>query len=260
MTGPDGRGQYGSERLDGRVAVVTGASAGIGEATAVALAEAGASVVVTARRENRLKSLAARIGKRGGTALPYVADVASLDDVRALAAATHEAFGRVDILVNNAGLMPLSPMEEVRIEDWARMVDVNVKGVLHCIAAFLPTMIEQRSGHVVNIGSLAGRRPFPGGTVYSATKFATRSLSWGMHLELGAKHGIRVTDIQPGFVSTELMDTVPDPKLKKSWDEAWKGRRTLQPEDVARATIFAVTSPEHVSVSEVLVRPVDQAT
>jgi NADP-dependent 3-hydroxy acid dehydrogenase YdfG len=166
----------------------------------------------------------------------------------------------VDILVNNAGLMPLSPMEEVRIEDWSRMVDVNVKGVLHCIAAFLPTMIEQHSGHVVNIGSLAGRRPFPGGTIYSATKFAVRSLSWGMHLELGAKHGIRVTDIQPGFVSTELMDTVPDPELKKNWDEAWKGRRTLQPEDVARATMFAVTSPEHVSVSEVLVRPVDQAS
>ena len=259
MTGSEGVAPYGSERLDGRVAVVTGASAGIGEATAVALAAAGASVVITARREERLESLAERIRDAGGTALPYGADVASLEDVQGLAAATLEAFGRVDILVNNAGLMPLAPMEEVRIEEWSRMVDVNVKGVLHCIAAFLPTMIEQHSGHVVNIGSLAGRRPFPGGTVYSATKFAVRSLSWGMHLELGAKHGIRVTDIQPGFVSTELMDAA-DPELKKNWDEAWKGRRTLQPEDVARATMFAVTSPEHVSVSEVLVRPVDQAT
>ncbi|MEX2467823.1 MAG: SDR family oxidoreductase [Gemmatimonadota bacterium] len=253
-------GQNGNERLDGRVAVVTGASAGIGEASALALAEAGASVVLAARRKDRLEALAARIREAGGTALPHVADVASLDDVRSLADATLEAFGRIDILVNNAGLMPLSPMEEVRIEDWARMVDVNVKGVLHCIAALLPKMIEQGSGHVVNVGSLAGRRPFPGGTVYSATKFAVRSLSWGMHLELGAKHGIRVTDIQPGFVSTELMDTVPDPALKERWDEAWKGRRTLQPEDVARALMFAVTSPEHVSVSEVLVRPTDQAS
>ena len=140
------------------------------------------------------------------------------------------------------------------------MVDVNVKGVLHCIAALLPKMIEQGSGHVVNIGSLAGRRPFPGGAVYSATKFAVRSLSWGMHLELGAQHGIRVTDVQPGFVSTELMETVPDPALREAWDEAWKGRRTLQPVDVARAVMFAVASPEHVSVSEVLVRPVDQAS
>jgi NADP-dependent 3-hydroxy acid dehydrogenase YdfG len=256
----EGRATYGSERLDGRVAIVTGASAGIGEASALALAEAGASVVVTARRKDRLEALAERIRDAGGTALPYVGDVASLEDVQGLAAATMEAFGRIDILVNNAGLMPLSPMSEVRIEDWSRMVDVNVKGVLHCIAALLPKMIEQGSGHVVNIGSLAGRRPFPGGTVYSATKFAVRALSWGMHLELGAKHGIRVTDIQPGFVSTELMETVPDPELRQAWDEAWKGKRTLQPEDVARAVMFAVTSPAHVSVSEVLVRPVDQAT
>ena len=250
----------GTERLDGKVAVVTGASAGIGEASALALAKAGASVVVTARREERLEALAARIRDGGGTALVHVADVASLEDVRALTDATLDAFGRIDILVNNAGLMPLSPMKEVRVEDWTRMVDVNVKGVLHCIAAMLPTMIGQESGHVVNVGSLAGRRPFPGGTVYSATKFAVRSLSWGMHLELGAEHGIRVTDIQPGFVSTELMDGVPDTGLKERWEEAWKGRRTLQPEDVARALMFAVTSPEHVSVSEVLVRPLDQAT
>lgn len=249
-----------SERLDGKVAVVTGASAGIGEAVAVALAEAGASVVITARREERLEALASRIRDGGGTALVHAADVASMDDVRRLTEATLEAFGRIDILVNNAGLMPLSPMKEVRVEDWTRMVDVNVKGVLHCIAAVLPTMLEQASGHVVNVGSLAGRRPFPGGAVYSATKFAVRSLSWGMHLELGAEHGIRVTDIQPGFVSTELMDGVPDPGLKERWEEAWKGRRTLQPEDVARALMFAVTSPEHVSVSEVLVRPLDQAT
>jgi NADP-dependent 3-hydroxy acid dehydrogenase YdfG len=247
-------------RLDGKVAVVTGASSGIGEASALALAAAGASVVVTARRQERLEALVLRIEAQGGTALAHAADVASLEEVRELTEAVRTRFGRIDILVNNAGLMPLSPMAEGRVDDWVRMVDVNVKGVLHCIATVLPIMIEQRSGHVVNVGSLAGRRPFPGGAVYSATKFAVRALSWGMHLELGAAHGIRVTDVQPGFVSTELMDTVPDPALRKSWDEAWKGRRTLQPEDVARALMFAVTSPEHVSVSEVLVRPTDQPT
>jgi NADP-dependent 3-hydroxy acid dehydrogenase YdfG len=251
---------FGNERLDGKVAVVTGASAGIGEACALALAEVGASVVVTARRRDRLEAVAARIRERGGTARVHVADVASLEDVRSLTDATLGALGRIDILVNNAGIMPLSPMAEARIEDWTRMVDVNVKGVLHCIAAMLPGMVERGSGHVVNVGSLAGRRPFPGGTVYSATKFAVRSLSWGMHLELGAAHGIRVTDIQPGFVSTELLDSLPDPELRERWHEAWEGRRTLQPEDVARAMLFAVTSPEHVSVSEVLVRPTDQPT
>jgi NADP-dependent 3-hydroxy acid dehydrogenase YdfG len=246
--------------LKDRVAIVTGASAGIGEAVSLALAEAGASVVLTARRRDRLEALKARIDEAGGTAIAIEADVVELPEVQAVVEAAVETFGHVDILVNNAGLMPLSPLAECRVEDWARMVDVNVKGVLHGIAAVLPGMIARKSGHVVNVGSLAGRRPFPGGAVYSATKFAVRSLSWGMHLELGAAHGIRVTDIQPGFVATELMDTVPDPELKKAWDAAWAGRRTLQPEDVARALMFAVTSPEHVSVSEVLVRPVDQAT
>jgi len=246
--------------LKDKVAIVTGASAGIGEAVALALAEAGASVVLTARRRDRIEALKARIEMAGGAAIAVEADVIELAEVQAVASAAAEAFGHVDILVNNAGLMPLSPLAECRVEDWVRMVDVNVKGVLHGIAAVLPSMIARKSGHVVNVGSLAGRRPFPGGAVYSATKFAVRSLSWGMHLELGAAHGIRVTDIQPGFVATELMDTVPDPELKKAWDAAWAGRRTLQPEDVARALMFAVTSPEHVSVSEVLVRPVDQAT
>jgi NADP-dependent 3-hydroxy acid dehydrogenase YdfG len=248
------------ERLDGKVAIVTGASSGIGEAVARSLAGAGASVVVTARREDRLAALAAKISEAGGRALAVAADVAVMADVEAVVAATAESFGPVDILVNNAGLMPLSPMSEARIEDWARMVDVNVKGVLHGIAAVLPGMIERHSGHIVNVGSLAGRRPFPGGSVYAATKFAIRALSWGMHLELGAAHGIRVTDIQPGFVSTELLETLPDPALRASWEEAWSQRRTLQPEDVARALMFAVTAPEHVSVSEVLVRPVDQPT
>ena len=248
------------DRLEGKVAVVTGASTGIGKSIALALADRGASVALASRREGLLRELATRIEDAGGAALAHRADVTVLDDVRSLVDACSERFGRIDILVNNAGIMPLSPLSEARIEDWKRMVDVNVTGVLSCIAAVLPGMIERGSGHVVNIGSLAGRRPFPGGTIYAATKFAVRALSWGMHLELGASHGIRVTDVQPGFVATDLLEGVPDAETRAAWERAWAERRTLQPEDVARAVLFALTSPEHVSVSEVLVRPVDQPT
>ena len=244
--------------LHERVALVTGASAGIGRATALRLAADGAAVAVTARRTDRLESLVEEIQASGGQAVALEADVTSLDAVRSVVSGTVDRFGRLDILVNNAGIMRVAPITENNVEDWTRMVDVNVKGVLHYLSAALPVMLEQGSGHLVSVGSLAGRRPFPGGTVYSATKFAIRSLAWGLHLELGNAHGIRVTDIQPGFVSTELLDD--DPKTASAWDEAWEGRRTLEPEDVARAVSFAVTSPDHVSVSELMVRPTDQPT
>lgn len=247
-----------SQSLTGRVAIVTGASAGIGLATAQTLSRAGVVVVATARRKERLDSLVRDLEEEGGEALAIEGDVASLEDVRRVVAETVDEYGRVDILVNNAGVMPVSPLAEARVEEWTQMVDVNVKGVLHFLSAVLPPMIDQRSGHIVNVGSVAGRRPFPGGAVYSATKFATRALSWGLHLELGNAYGIRVTDIQPGFVATELLDG--DPSTASAWAEAWKGRRTLLPEDVARAIEFAVTSPDHVSVSELLVRPTDQPT
>ena len=215
-------------------------------------------MVVTARRRERLDGIVERIEAEGGSAMAVAADVVSLDDVRSVVDATRDRFGSVDILVNNAGIMRVAPITENRVEDWTRMVDVNVKGVLHFLSAVLPVMLDQGSGHLVSVGSLAGRRPFPGGTVYSATKFAIRSLAWGLHLELGNAHGIRVTDIQPGFVSTELLDAQPD--TAAAWAEAWQDRRTLRPEDVARAVAFAVTSPDHVSVSELLVRPTDQPT
>lgn len=244
--------------LHDRVALVTGASAGIGRATARSLARAGASVVLTARRVERLEETVSEIEDDGGTALALAADVVDLDAVRTMVDTAHERFGSVDILVNNAGIMRIAPIIENRVEDWTRMVDVNVKGVLHVLSAVLPIMLDQGSGHILSVGSLAGRRPFPGGTVYSATKFAIRSLAWGLHLELGNAHGIRVTDIQPGYVSTELLDDQPETAAE--WDAAWEGRRTLQPEDVARAVTFAATSPDHVSVSELLVRPTDQPT
>ena len=244
--------------LRDRVAIVTGASAGIGRATALALADAGASVVVTARRAERLETLTQEIEAAGGKCLPMAADVVSLDEVAAVVAGAREQLGSIDILVNNAGVMRVAPITDTDVDDWTRMVDVNVKGVLHFLHAVLPTMVDQGSGHIVNVGSVAGRRPFPGASVYSATKFAVRALSWGLHLELGNAHGIRVTDIQPGYVATELL--WGDPETSAAWDQAWEGRRTLQSEDIARSILFAVTSPDHVSVSEILVRPTDQPT
>jgi len=244
--------------LSGRTALVTGASAGIGRAVALNLSRAGANVAVTARRTERLEEVCEEIRAEGGQALPLAADAASLEEVRTVVARTIAELGGLDILVNNAGIMKISPIAENRIEDWTRMVDVNVKGVLHFLSASLPHMLERKSGHLVSVGSVAGRRPFPGATVYAATKFAVRSLGWGLHLELGNAHGIRVTDIQPGYVTTELIDDQPE--LKDAWDDAWSGLRTLQPEDIARAVEFAVTAPDHVSVSEILVRPTDQPT
>ena len=247
-----------AQSLTGKVALVTGASAGIGHATALSLAEAGAHVVASARREDRLEELVSEINRKGGSAVSRAADVTESGAVLQAVSDTVAESGRIDILVNNAGIMRISDMTENNIEDWTAMVDVNIKGVLYFLSAVMPNMIQQGSGHIVNVGSVAGRRPFPGASVYAATKFAVRALSWGLHLELGAAHGIRVTDIQPGFVSTDLL--AKQPETLASWSEAWAERRTLEPEDVARSIVFAVTSPDHVSVSEILVRPTDQPT
>lgn len=246
--------------LAGRVAIVTGASSGIGEAVSEALAGAGAKVLLAARRVERLNEIAARIREGGGEVTCQPTDVSDRVQVERVVAATMERWGRIDLLVNNAGVMPLSPIEELRVEDWERMIDVNVKGVLYGIAAVLPVMLQQGGGHVVNVGSVAGRRPFPGGSVYSATKFAVRALNWGMQLELSAARGIRVTDVQPGVVATELLDHIPDPQRREGFEAAWAERRMLRPEDVASAVLFAVTAPEHVNVNEILVRPTDQPT
>ncbi|MBT8335382.1 MAG: SDR family oxidoreductase [Gemmatimonadetes bacterium] len=249
-----------SGALAGRVAVVTGASSGIGAAVASALAEAGVSVTLGARREDRLRDEVDAITAAGGRASFRVTDVTRRADVEALVEAAREHHGPVDILVCNAGVMPLSPLAEGRVEDWERMVDVNVKGVLYGIAAVLPEMVERRSGHLVTIGSVAGRRPFPGGTVYSATKFAVRSLVAGLQLELSSTAGIRVTDVQPGVVDTELADHIPDPDRRAEFLSRWEARRALRAEDVAAAVLHAVTAPPHVNVNEILLRPTDQPT
>ena len=249
-----------TDSLKDKVAIITGASSGIGEATARRLAESGARVVLAARRVERLEALAADIERREGTALVAPTDVTDERSVQRLARMALDAFGRIDILINNAGIMPLSPISKLRVEEWDRMIDVNIKGVLYCVAATLPTMLEQGSGHIINVSSVAGRRPFPSGTVYSATKFAVRAISQGLRLELSPIKGIRVTDIEPGVVATELTHHITDNETANRFQEMWAEKTPLESIDIAETILFVLSRPDHVNVNEILVRPTDQPT
>ncbi len=249
-----------TDSLKNKVAIVTGASSGIGEATALRLARAGATVVLAARRVERLEAVASSIEQSGGTALAVTTDVTDSMSVQEMARKAREAFGRIDILINNAGIMPLSPISKLKVEEWDRMIDVNIKGVLHCIAATLPSMLEQGSGHIINVSSVAGRRPFPSGTVYSATKFAVRAISQGLRLELSPTEKIRVTDIEPGVVTTELTQHITDRETADGFTANWGDKRALDSEDVAETILFVLSQPDHVNINEILVRPTDQPT
>ena len=244
--------------LSDRVAIVTGASSGIGEATARLLAREGATVVLAARRRERLEALKAEIEDAGGAALAVPTDVTDRDAVQALARATLDATGRIDVLVNNAGVMPLTFMHNMRTEDWYQTLDVNLYGVVHAVEAVLPTMMEQASGHVVNVSSTAGRRVYPGGAVYSATKYAVRALSEGMRQELGPRYGIRVTCIEPGAVATELTDAIGDPEVRKGMEKMFASLTPLDAERIAEAIAYAVQAPASATVAELLVLPTDQ--
>jgi NADP-dependent 3-hydroxy acid dehydrogenase YdfG len=238
--------------------IVTGASSGIGEATARQLAAEGASVVLAARREERLNALRDDIEADGGTAHVVPTDVTEREQVQHLIDATLDTFGTVDVLVNNAGIMPLSLMKNVHGDEWEQMVDVNVKGVLYAIEAALPHMLDQGGGHVVNVSSVAGRRLFPGGAVYCGTKHFVTALSQGMRNELAPDHNIRVTSIEPGAVDTELPHTITDTDVLEGMEEGHEGMEMLQSEDIAEAIHYALTAPERVDVEEMLVMPTDQ--
>lgn len=239
--------------LQGKVAVITGASSGIGEATAIALAEVGAKVVIAARREDRLALLKAKIK---GECLSVVVDVSKRSDVDSLMQKAKERFGQVDILVNNAGVMLLSYMDKLQVEEWDRMIDVNIKGVLYGIAAVIPIMKDQKSGHIVNVASTAGHRLIPAGAVYCGTKFAVRAITEGLRGELSAHAGIRTTIISPGIVETELTHHITDEDVIESVEK--RQLTPLKAEDIARAIVYAVSQPPHVNVNEILVRPTDQ--
>jgi NADP-dependent 3-hydroxy acid dehydrogenase YdfG len=246
--------------LENQVAIVTGASSGIGEATALALAQAGAKVTLAARRKDRLGNVKKKIDGLGGAALLVPTDVSVRAQAETLVAQTQKKWGRVDILVNNAGVMLLSFMDKLKIEEWERMVDTNLKGVLYGIAAALPIMREQRRGHIINISSDADRKVFPGSAVYSATKAAVTLLSEGLRAELAReKMPIRVTSISPGAVATELAKHITDEDVFEVF-RSHPPIEFMQSADVAAAVLFALTQPPHVDINNMLVRPTQQAT
>lgn len=245
------------ENIQGKVIVITGASSGIGEATAKKLAGEGAKVVLGARRLERLEELVSYIHKNGGEAVCKETDVTSAQEVKALVDTAIEKYQRVDVLFNNAGLMPLSCLRDLKINEWERMIDVNIKGVLYGIAAVLPIMREQKSGHIINTDSVAGHVVSPGGAVYSGTKFAVRAIAEGLRKEESPESLIRVTNISPGAVLTELPNTITDSELKKHIMDKEK-YHGITAEDIANAVAYAVSQPDNVVINEILVRPTTQ--
>ena len=240
-----------------KVAIVTGASSGIGYATALALSRAGAKVAAGARRIDRLESLQSEITKNQGEIFIQKLDVTIKSECDAFADAVIRKWGAIDILVNNAGLQPLSFFKNLKVEEWDKMIDVNIRGVLYCTAAVISHMMNKKSGHIVNISSVAGRIVYPAGSVYCATKHAVTAFSEGLRQEFSQRSNIRVTCIEPGVVATELTNTITDAALEK-YVERTKQMEALQAEDIADAIVFAVQSPSHVNVNEILIRPTTQ--
>jgi NADP-dependent 3-hydroxy acid dehydrogenase YdfG len=240
-----------------KVAIVTGASSGIGYATALALSRAGAKVAAGARRMDRLESLQSEIIKNGGEIFVQKLDVTIKSECDAFTDAVMKKWGTIDILVNNAGLQPLSFFKNLKVEEWDKMIDVNIRGVLYCTAAVITHMVNKKSGHIVNISSIAGRIVYPAGSVYCATKHAITAFSEGLRQEFSQRSNIRITCIEPGVVATELINTITDKALEK-YVERTKQMEALQAEDIANATVFAVQAPNHVNVNEILIRPTTQ--
>jgi NADP-dependent 3-hydroxy acid dehydrogenase YdfG len=241
--------------IEGKVVVVTGASSGIGAATALLLAERGARLVLGARRSDRLEALAARIAEVGREPAWARTDVTRREDLSDLVALACERHGRLDVLVNNAGIGPISPLDDLRVEEWEAMIDVNVKGVLYGIAAALPVFRRQGFGHFVNVASTAAHRIVPNQSVYAATKTAVRVISEGLRQEAGDK--LRVTVVTPGFTRTDFADDVTNADVKAQI-AASKDRFAMPPDAIARAIAYAIEQPADIDVGEVVVRPTAQ--
>ena len=245
-----------SNNIESKVVVITGASSGLGDATARHLSSRGATVVLGARRADRINSLAGELAGKGGKALARATDVTDPQQVQALVDAAVKEYGRIDVMINNAGLMPHSPLERLKIDDWNRTIDVNIKGVLHGIAAALPYMKQQKAGHIVNVSSVAGHKVGHGSAVYAATKHAVLALSEGLRQEV-KPYNIRTTVISPGAVATELPDSATEPdvaeNLRKFYD-----RYAIPADSFARAVAFALSQPDDVDVNEILFRPTRQ--
>ena len=245
-----------SSALAGKVALVTGASSGIGEATAAALAAAGAKVAIAARRADRLEALAARIETAGGMALRIEADVTSNDDVTAMIGKVVAEWDRLDILVNNAGVMLLSPAAEATLDDWRQMVELNLLALMGVTKAALPHL-RAAKGHIVNVSSVAGRVANPGASGYAATKFGVVGFSESLRREVYADK-VRVTVIEPGLVRTELGDHITNANSKAGLDQRLATMEALTAEDIAASILYAVSQPARVNVNEIVIRPTDQ--
>ncbi len=245
-----------NQNIEGKVIVITGASSGLGEAAAKHLAHLGAAVVLGARRTDRIEKLANEIQESGGKALAIATDVTQRDQVKKLVDSAVEKFGRVDVILNNAGIMPLSPMDRLNVDEWDQMVDVNIKGVLNGIAAVLPHMKNQKSGHIINTSSVAGHKIFSGSAVYSATKFAVRALSEGLRMEV-KPYNIRTTIVSPGAVKTELQDHISEADIQQA-NREYVGAVGLNPDSFANLVAFVISQPEELDINEIIFRPTSQ--
>ena len=237
--------------VENKVIVITGASSGIGAATAKLLAKHGARVVLGARRSERLEAIAKEIRTAGGTAEYQTLDVTQRSQLEAIVQFAQSKFGRVDVLINNAGVMPLSALDQLKVDEWDRMIDVNIKGVLYGIAAALPVMKAQKAGQIINLSSIGGHAVSPTAAVYCATKFAVGAISEGLRQEVGGD--IRVTVISPGVTESELADSISDEAAKKGMQEFRK--ISIPASSIARSILFAIEQPDDVDISEIIVRP-----
>jgi NADP-dependent 3-hydroxy acid dehydrogenase YdfG len=245
-----------SENIEGKVVIITGASSGLGEAAARHLSALGATVVLGARRVDRIEALAKELTDQGGRALAMATDVTRYLEVQRLADIAVQNYGRIDVLINNAGLMPQSPLERRKIDDWNRTIDVNIKGVLYGIAAVLPTMQQQKAGHIINVSSVAGHKVRTGGAVYAATKHAVRVISEGLRQEV-KPYDIRTTVISPGAVDTELTDSITEPDVAQNI-KTFYAQVAISADSFARAVAFAISQPPEVDINEILYRPTRQ--
>ena len=245
-----------NSNIKGKIVVITGASSGLGEAAARMLSAEGATVVLGARRSERIQALADELTAKGGTALPITTDVTNRDEVKRLVDTAVEKFGRVDVILNNAGLMQQSPLERLKVDEWENMIDINIKGVLFGVAAALPHMQRQKSGHIINVSSVAGHKVTPAGTIYCATKHAVRVISEGLRQEV-KPYNIRTTIISPGAVDTELPSHITDPDSKSGIQDFYKGH-AIPADSFARTIIFAMSQPDDVDINEILFRPTSQ--
>ena len=241
--------------IEGKIVVITGASSGLGEATARHLSEHGAVVVLGARRIDRIRALAKALAGREGKAIAVQVDVTQSEQVKQLVDAAVERYGRIDVLINNAGLMPHSPLERLKVADWDRMIDVNIKGVLYGIAAALPYMQRQKSGHIINVSSVAGHKVRPGSAVYAATKHAVLALSEGLRQEVKPYH-IRTTVISPGAIATELPNSITESDIADSVRKLYE--IAIPADSFARAVAYAMSQPDEIDVNEILFRPTRQ--